>query len=155
MHHARDELLADAALAGDQHLRIGVRDAVDLLYQLDDLRAASDDLGGCMASHLVRDSDYKKVGALPARPASHRLCVCCLLVQSGSQQKQKLVCLVQTVAVVRVKRSDIESVAVRKRRDASYGETPREDLADKSLLEPRLTAHRIAGAGIRSRLALT
>ena len=35
-----DQLLADAALAGDQHLGVGARDALDLLAQLVHRRAA-------------------------------------------------------------------------------------------------------------------
>src|SRR5206468_3630705 len=36
VHRLGDELLADAALAGDEHLRVGTGNALDLFFQFDD-----------------------------------------------------------------------------------------------------------------------
>ena len=47
-----DELLADAALAGDQHLGVGARDALDLLAQLQHRVAAANEVGLFGASHI-------------------------------------------------------------------------------------------------------
>ncbi len=46
-----DELLADAALAGDKHLGVGTRDALDLLRELGNRRAAADQFSASLASH--------------------------------------------------------------------------------------------------------
>ncbi len=51
MDRVRDELLADAALAGDQDLRIGARDALDLLRQFPNRGAAPNQLSVTLASH--------------------------------------------------------------------------------------------------------
>ena len=59
----RDELLADAALAGDQHLRVGSRDAVDLLRELRDDAARPDQLFASLVSHM-RFLDFTRAKSL-------------------------------------------------------------------------------------------
>ena len=51
MDRVRDELLADAALARDEHLRIGSGNALDLLRQFSDRGAAANQLSVALASH--------------------------------------------------------------------------------------------------------
>ena len=50
---ARDELLADAAFAGDQHLGVGAGDALDLFLELDNLPARAGQLSTAIGSHVV------------------------------------------------------------------------------------------------------
>ena len=52
MDRVRHELLADAALAGDEHLGVGSRDAVDLLRELRDDAARPDQLFASLVSHM-------------------------------------------------------------------------------------------------------
>src|SRR5438477_4586056 len=47
----RDQLLADAALAGNEHLRVGARHALHLTPQVDHLRACSCQLAVGVTSH--------------------------------------------------------------------------------------------------------
>ena len=56
VNRARDELLADAALAGDQHLGVGSRDALDFLREFRDRSARSDQLSIPLASHSALPS---------------------------------------------------------------------------------------------------
>ena len=52
MDGVRDQLLADAALAGDEDLGVGSRDPVDFLRQLDDDGARPNQLFSSVASHV-------------------------------------------------------------------------------------------------------
>ena len=63
MDGVRDELLADAALAGDQHLRVGPGDALDLLRQLANRGAGADQLSVTLASHTYLCSSLALVGS--------------------------------------------------------------------------------------------
>ena len=54
---AGDELLADAALAGDQDLGVGPRDPLDLLDQLDDRGARADQFTVALRSHSCVSRD--------------------------------------------------------------------------------------------------
>ena len=44
MNGARDDFLADTAFAGDEHFRVGSRDAVNLLFERQNLRASAREL---------------------------------------------------------------------------------------------------------------
>jgi hypothetical protein len=44
MDRARDDFLADAALAGDEHLRVGAGYTIDLLFESRDFRTAACEL---------------------------------------------------------------------------------------------------------------
>jgi hypothetical protein len=46
-----DELLADATLSCDEHLRVGSSDALDLLRQLSNRGTAANQLSVTLASH--------------------------------------------------------------------------------------------------------
>ena len=48
-----DELLADAALAGDEHLRVRARDAIDFFAELPHGDAAADQMSKAVVSQVV------------------------------------------------------------------------------------------------------
>jgi hypothetical protein len=67
---ARDQFLADAALAADQHRRIGSRDAPDELQKVADLRGGADEVvAGLQPVHIALERDVATLETLPL----HRL----------------------------------------------------------------------------------
>ena len=73
---ARDDFFADAALAGDENLRVGARHALDLLTQFHDLPADADQLCVRGLPRAARKccSDGHYVGSAPSNCSSRRRC---------------------------------------------------------------------------------
>ena len=58
VHRPRDEFLADAALAGDEHLGVGLGDALDFLAQIDQERAGTNQKRGLVYIRSHSDSQW-------------------------------------------------------------------------------------------------